>query len=122
MDASIGQHETATDETLAQVLGARARRTPADRLVIDIAGGVLVAAAAVWGRPLGWFLLLAAAICFSSYGCWAFAERRLSATAEPLIHERGWRFARGAAAFIGLAAFVTLLFALLGVALGPIKS
>ncbi|MBA3853058.1 MAG: hypothetical protein C0503_01510 [Gemmatimonas sp.] len=93
-----------------------------DRLVLDIAGGVLIGSAAIWARPLGWFPLLAAAICFSSYGCWAFAERHLSATADPLTHERGWQFARGAAAFIGLAAFVTLLFALLGVALGPIKS
>lgn len=122
MDASLGQHETATDETLAQVLGARARRTPADRLVLDIAGGLLIGAAAVWARPLGWFPLLAAALCFASYGCWAIAERRLSAVSAEDNSARGWRFAQGASAALGVTAFVVLLFALLGVALGPIIS
>lgn len=72
MEASI-----TPDATLSDILGARARRTPADRLVLDIVGGALIAAAAVWARPAGWGLLLTAAACFVCYGVWAFAERRL---------------------------------------------
>lgn len=116
MDASI-----ARDETLADVLGARARRTPFDRLVLDVAGGVLIGAAAVWARPTAWVPLLAAALCFVGYGCWAFTERHAQATPDAVATLR-WRIARYASAALGLSAFVTLLFALLGIALGPMIS
>ncbi len=119
MEASV-----VSEETLADVLGARARRTPMDRLVLDIVGGVLIAAAAIWARPPAWFPLMAAATCFACYGCWAVTERRAhtaSGTPGPAASP-GWRFARQAAAVVGLAAYVTLLFAILGLALGPIKS
>ena len=119
MEASIS-----SGETLADVLGARARRTPSDRLVLDIVGGLLVSAAAVWARPTGWFSLLAAALCFACYGCWAITERRLgvapsSTSASP---SASWRVLRHTSAVLGLVAFVLLLFGLLGIALGPIKS
>lgn len=119
MEASI-----TSGATLADVLGARARRTPSDRLVLDIIGGVLVSTAAIWARPTGWFSLLAAALCFACYGCWAFTERRRSAVLEgsPAPISMTWRVLRQASAVLGLAAFVVLLFALLGIALGPIKS
>lgn len=115
MDASI-----APDETLAGVLGARVRRTPMDRLVLDVTGGVLVGAAAIWARPTGWFALFSLALCFACYGCWAFTERRRQ-MAEPDLGP-GWRIARQLSAVVGITAFVALLFALLGIALGPIKS
>lgn len=119
MDASI-----APEETLADVLGARARRTPFDRLILDVAGGLLIGAAAIWARPPAWVPLLAASACFAFYGCWAVIEQRMHAdpsgaaeTLPPL-----WRVARQAAALLGLVAFAILLFSLLGVALGPIIS
>lgn len=115
MDASI-----ATDETLAGVLGARVRRTPMDRLVLDVTGGVLVGAAAIWARPTGWFALLTFALCFACYGCWAFTERRRQLADADL--GTGWRIARRTSAALGIAAFVAMLFALLGIALGPIVS
>ena len=109
---------TLPDETLADVLRARARRTSQDRLVIDLVGGLLVGGVASWARPLGWFPLILAAACFACYGAWALAERR--ARAE---HADGaWRLVARAVGVLGIAAFVLLLFALLGVALGPIKS
>lgn len=115
---------TTSGATLADVLGARARRTPSDRLVLDIIGGIMVSAAAIWARPTGWFSLLAAALCFACYGCWAFTERRRSAAPEgaPAPTSVSWRVLRQVSAVLGLAAFVMLLFALLGIALGPIKS
>ncbi len=106
------------DETLVDVLEARARRTPFDRLVIDLVGGLLVGAVAIWARPLGWFPLAAASACFAFYGAWALAERHLRDN-HP---HAAWRSLARVAGWLGLAAFVLLLFALLGVALGPIKS
>ncbi len=119
MDASI-----VPEETLSDVLGARARRTPMDRLVLDVVGGTLIGAAAIWARPPAWFPLLAAAACFVCYGCWAVTERRSLADPNAVAPVTGaaWLFVRKASAALGLVAFVTLLFALLGLALGPIIS
>lgn len=119
MDASA-----APEETLADVLGARALRTPKDRLVLDIVGGVLVGAAAIWARPTGWFPLTAAAVCFASNGSWAIAERRLRAFSDTPREEapQARLLVRQATATVGVASFVIMLFALLGIALGPIKS
>lgn len=119
MDASA-----ASEETLADVLGARAMRSPMDRLVLDIVGGILVGAAAIWARPTGWFPLALAAMCFASYGSWAIAERRLRSASDTSSEEspQAWLIFQQATATIGVASFVVLLFALLGVALGPIKS
>jgi hypothetical protein len=44
-----------TNGSLSEVLSARARRTPHDRLLLDVGGGVLIAVAAVWARPTGWW-------------------------------------------------------------------
>lgn len=119
MDASF-----AREETLADVLGARARRTPMDRLVLDVVGGLLIGAAAIWAKPPAWFPLAAASACFIFYGCWAVTERRVHAQAHSPSEafSPAWRFVRQASAGLGLAAFVTLLFALLGIALGPMIS
>lgn len=115
MDASI-----APDETLAAVLGARARATPADRLLLDVLGGLLVAAAAVWAKPPGWALLASAAGCFTFYGAWAFAERRLRPVpGTPLTADHpAWRLLWYGAATLGLASFVLMLLVFLGIALG----
>jgi hypothetical protein len=114
----------AAEESLSGVLGARARRTPADRLAIDVVGGALIGAAAIWARPTAWLALFAAATCFFAYGCWAVTERRMHADPSSPAPSAGaaWRYGRHASATLGLAAFITLLFALLGLALGPIKS
>jgi hypothetical protein len=119
MDASV-----VSEKSLADVLGARARRTPVDRLVLDVVGGLLIGAAAVWARPFAWFPLLAAALCFACYGCWAITERRLHPETSSPVSPVGpaWRVVRQVAAVLGIVAYVTLLFAVLGLALGPIKS
>lgn len=119
MDASV-----TPDETMTDVLGARARRSPLDRLVLDVVGGVLVAAAAFWARPAGWVPLSLAAACFCFYGVWALSVRRLDAAvrADAGSMPRGWKVTQQVAAAGGVVAFLALLFALLGVALGPITS
>ena len=114
----------APDETLADVLGARARRTPRLRLLLDVIGGVLIAAAAIWEQPPGWAVLAAAAGCFACYGCWAFSERHLhpSPDASPTTARRAWKALWHASAALGLLAFVLLLLVFLSVALGRIIS
>lgn len=116
--------ELPTNAGLAELLSARARRTPRERLALDVIGGALIAAAALWARPGGWVALAAAGACVSSYGVWALAERRLLPRPWPEVepHRGLWRAVQGAAALLGVAAFVLFLFAALGVALGPIKS
>lgn len=116
--------ELSEHASLPELLSARARRTPRDRLALDIIGGVLIAAAAIWARPSGWVAVAAAAGCFASYGIWALAELRLLPRPWPERepHETMWRAVQGAAALLGLGAFVLLLLAALGIALGPIKS
>lgn len=116
--------ELPTNATLSEVLSARARRTPRDRLVVDIVGGALIAGAAAWARPGGWVALAAAACCLGAYGLWALAEVQLLPRSWPerIRFERTWRVLQPSAALVGIAAFVVFLFAALGVALGPIKS
>lgn len=116
--------ELPPNASLAEILGARALRTPIDRLAIDMVGGALVSAAAIWARPSGWVALLAAALCFLCYGAWAIAERRLHSAAWPaqVAREPLWRALHATAALAGIAAFGLLLLAGLGLALGPIIS
>jgi hypothetical protein len=115
---------TAPDETLADVLGARARRTPPLRLLLDIIGGVLIGAVAIWAQPPGWAVLAAAAGCIVCYGCWAFSERHLHPSTDepPTIAGRAWKAVWHVSGAVGLLAFVLLLFVFLGVALGKIIS
>jgi hypothetical protein len=108
--------------SLAEVLRARAFRAPADRLWIDIVGGALVGGVALWARPSGWVSVVAAALCFASYGAWAVAERRLRTATAPAPSVARWRVVHALAAVAGLSAFTLLLFSTLGIALGRIIS
>lgn len=112
--------ELPANASLPELLSARARRTPRDRLALDVIGGALVAAAALWARPSGWVAVAAAGGCFAFYGIWALAELRLLPRPWPERepHERLWLAIQGAAEVFGLISFVLLLFAALGVALG----
>ncbi|MBX9929612.1 MAG: hypothetical protein K2X99_11965 [Gemmatimonadaceae bacterium] len=113
--------ELPTNASLAELLSARAQRTPRERLALDVIGGVLILVAAVWARPGGWLMVAAAAGCFAAYGVWAFAElRTLADDADPASDL--WHVVQGAAAAIGLGAFGLLLLTALGIAIGPIIS
>jgi hypothetical protein len=109
-----------SDAGLPELLAARARGASDARLALDVAGGLLAAAAVLVWRPAAWLLLLSAALCFASFGTWGIAERELhdhggdaSSRSAHLL-----RALRTLAAGIGsLAAFV-LLFGVLGLAMG----
>lgn len=115
--------ELPTNASLSEVLSARARRTPRDRLLVDVAGGLLIAVAAAWARPTGWVVLASAAACLAAYGLWALAEVRLLPRPWPEAtrHAAWWRGVQRVAAVLGVGAFVLFLVAALGVALGPLK-
>lgn len=111
------------DATLPEWLAAHARAVSARRLALDLAGGGLVALAAALWRPPGWPALLGAGLCFTAFGAWAVAERRLAATpprAWPSTDGRraAWRALRGLAAVVGTLAAALLAFALLFGVLG----
>lgn len=112
--------EFPADASLAEVLSNRARRTPRDRLLVDLVGGLLIAGTAIWARPAGWLVLAAAAACLALYGLWAIAEVRLLPRPWPETtpHAAWWRAVQKIAAVLGVSCFLLLLFAGLGVALG----
>lgn len=106
--------------TLPEFLRARARLSTPRRLALDVTGGSAIAAAALWAKPAGWAVLASAAACFTMYGLWAVAERRIERGAREghAVVEYAWFLLRTGAAAIGMAAFGALVFALLGLALG----
>jgi hypothetical protein len=110
--------------TLAELLSARALRTPEDRLWIDVAGGLAIGAASLWALPPAWPVILSAGATWAMYGLWGIAERRLRAVSWPAQpeHEVTWRTVRSFSALLGLVGFVFLLFSALGVGLGPLVS
>lgn len=110
--------------TLSELLSHRARRSPVSRLVIDVSGGLAIAAVATWARPGWWGVPLSAGLCLLCYGSWAIAERRLFPAPWQLTEfaERGWRAGRAAAALLGIASFLLLLLSLLAAGLGRWKS
>jgi len=108
------------DATLADILRDRARRTPLDRLAIDVVGGGLVLAACAWARFPAWSLLASAAACFVGYGSWAIADRRLMPLPWPAENERVllWRAVRGVGSVVGIAGIVAFLLVALGYLMG----
>lgn len=116
--------ELSPNASLTEFLHARAMHSSARRLGIDIVGGALIAGVTAWARPRGWLALLAAALCFLSYGAWAAAERHLQPAEWPgrIAREPAWRALHAAFAVVGFASFCVLLFAFLGLALGRIIS
>lgn len=109
--------------SLADVLSERAKATPTSRLVIDAIGGALVAGVGLWARPVAWFPLVAASVCFFSYGVWAIAERRLESSA-PISVQGEWmlRTLQRMVTPLGIAGFLGLLFGAVGVAFGTVIS
>lgn len=106
--------------TLPEFLRARALGSTPRRLAFDVIGGSAIAVAALWAKPPGWTVLASAASCFAMYGLWAVAERHAEGGAREgrAVAEYAWFVLRASAAGIGVVAFLTLVFVLLGTALG----
>ena len=106
------------DETLADVLGTGSERTPTSRLLLEFIGGLLVGMVAIWARPTGWVGLATLSVCVACYGAWALARRR----ARRLGAATAWAVVERITGPLGVAAFIFLLFVLLGIALGTLIS
>lgn len=106
--------------TLPEFLRARARASTPRRLVFDMIGGSTIAVAALWVKPAGWTVLVSAASCFAMYGLWAVAQRHVEGETRGgrAVTEYAWFVLRTSAAALGMAAFLALVFVLLGLALG----
>jgi hypothetical protein len=116
-DPAMPDETLRPDITLPELLARRARGASDGRLVADAAGGVLVAAAALFWRPQLWPLVVSAAMCFSAFGLWGIADRALggSRATVPLA-------LRGAATALGVLAALALLASVLAMGLGTIIS
>jgi hypothetical protein len=110
--------------SLPELLAARARGASDGRLVLDVAGGLLVGAIALFWRPPAWVLIVSAALCFAAFGAWGIADRELHDRPEAAVmtSRRLLRVLRAVAVIVGTLATVTLLVAALGVLLGPLQS
>ncbi len=111
------------DANLAQFLAARARHASDGRLAIDaIAGVAVMTAAEIWRGP-GWLVVLSVATCFFAYGLWGIADRELAERTDAhAAAARALRVGRVIAAILGFVAAAFAALALLGIALGTIKS
>jgi hypothetical protein len=106
-----------SDATLPELLAARARGASDLRLAADVAGGALVAAAALFWRPRAWILLVAAARCFVAFGLWGIADRASGTPARRLP-----RALRALAAALGTLAALALAAGIVAIGLGTIIS
>lgn len=106
--------------TLPEFLRARARASTPRRLAFDLMGGGAIAVTALWAKPPGWAIVVSAATCFFMYGAWAIAERHVEGASRNgrAVTEYAWFLLRTSAAGLGVAAFLALVFLLLGIALG----
>lgn len=111
------------DANLAELLATRARQSSDGALAGAAVGGLVVAAAvAVWRGPF-WYVLVAAAVCCFSFGCWGIADRELAERTHARRSVRlGLQGIRGAAMLVGFAAAAFIMLVALGIALGRIIS
>jgi len=69
------------DASLGEFLAHRARAASIQRLSIDLAGGAVASAAALWWRPSGVLVLTSFGLLFFAYGAWGLADRARSRVA-----------------------------------------
>ncbi len=103
--------------TLAGVLVRRARQASDGRLVLDVAGGLVVGALALAVRPPGWSVLLSAAISLLAFGAWGTSDRAARET-ESVHAGRALKTLRAAAAALGLLSGTALAATTMALMLG----
>jgi hypothetical protein len=108
------------DTSLRELLSDRARGASDARLALNVGLGLLVAVAAIIWRPGPWHLMLAAALCFMSFGAWGMADRELygRSDSDMSLSRRVLSALRLLAAVIGGLAGLVLAFGALTFALG----
>lgn len=113
--SSIGASESVAD---ALIQRARTRSNP--RLSADLIGGAFVTTAvAVW-RPTGWLVIASAALCFSAFGAWGFADRLLNDGGEHASRHLFYFLLvfRTIVVTIGVVSALLFLFGVAGISMG----
>jgi hypothetical protein len=109
-----------SDARLPELLAARAHAASRRRLVLDVLGGSVVGVLALVWRPKGWIVMLAAALCFATFGGWALVDRAIGARSilDRTPSTRALKLARSALAVLGTVAAATMGFGVLVLVLG----
>ena len=115
---------TDAEPSLPAFLAARARKASDIRLVLDVAGGVVVLVSALIWKPAGWLLLASAGGCFAAFGAWGIIDRELGerSAAGATAMLSALRIGRVLAATLGVLAAATLVLVFLALALGRMIS
>ena len=111
---------THSDQDHRDALVERARPSSMQRLILDIAGGLIACGIIAALRPEGWGILASAALCFATFGAWGAADRLLNfpyrianqAIAAALL------ILRPLAIVVGAGAALVILFGSLEIAMG----
>jgi hypothetical protein len=104
--------------TLPALLASRARHASDGRLVLDAAGGLIVAALLVTFRPPAWPVLVSAAIVFLAFGVWGISDRVIADGDVGPRTSRALRVLRAVAAGLGVASAVALIATAMAIMLG----
>jgi hypothetical protein len=110
----------ASDARLPELLAARAHAASTRRLRADVIGGCLAAGAALAWQPPAWIVLLAAALCFATFGGWGLIDRAIGARSmlDRGAATRSLKLTRTALAVLGTVAAATMGFGVLVLVLG----
>lgn len=110
------------DQGLPALLASAARSAPVGTMLIEIAVGVLGAAAVLWWRPPATPAALSGALLLVAFGSWGVADLGLEDEQLGHVSRAGFRGARAVAAVVGWAALLVLAFSVAGLAIGHWKS
>ena len=116
VDLSISGGSLETTGNLADLLAERARKTSDGSLLLCVASGTVVVAAALQWKPWGWPAAATAGLCVASFGAWGIADRELeeraaSAAAIATILLRALRTIAGVTGWLALVGFAFSAFA-----------
>jgi hypothetical protein len=106
-----------TPLTLATVLVRRARSASDGRLVVDAAGGLIVAVVVLVLHPPGWPVIASAAMCFLAFGVWGITDRTIR-EGDAGARGRALQALRTAAVVLGVFAGVALAVTTMALMLG----
>ena len=106
-------------ENLPELLKGWARDASDDWLLFDVAAAALAITGVLFWRPWGWRAMIAAAVCVAAFGAWGLADRELfergaAAGTLPKLLRAG----RVVAEVVGWLGLITLVFSVLGLAIG----
>ena len=106
-------------ENLPELLKSWARGASDDWLLFDVAAAAVVITCVLLWRPWGWRAMFAAAVCVAAFGAWGLADRELfERGASTGVIPKLLRAGRVGAEVVGWLGLITLVFSVIGLAIG----